>query len=70
MSQLRYSGGDYMLTHKARPIETGINRTSPMPAAKPPIKNASFNAPHFQSVEAARTYLEARRLPLWLQGAP
>jgi transposase-like protein len=32
-----------------------------MPAAKPPIKNASFNAPHFQSVEAARTYLEALR---------
>lgn len=32
-----------------------------MPAAKPPIKNASLNAPHFQSVEAARTYLEALR---------
>ena len=32
-----------------------------MPAAKPPIKNASFNAPHFQSVEAARAYLEALR---------
>jgi transposase-like protein len=32
-----------------------------MPAAKPPIKNSHFNAPHFQSVEEARTYLEALR---------
>lgn len=32
-----------------------------MPAAKPPLKNSHFNAPHFQSVEAARTYLEALR---------
>jgi len=32
-----------------------------MPAAKAPAKNSQFNAPHFQSVEAARTYLEALR---------
>jgi len=32
-----------------------------MPAAKPPIKNSHFNAPHFHSPEAARTYLEALR---------
>ena len=32
-----------------------------MPAAKAPAKNSQFNAPHFQSVDAARTYLEALR---------
>jgi transposase-like protein len=32
-----------------------------MPAAKAPAKKVQFNAPHFQSVEAARTYLEALR---------
>jgi len=32
-----------------------------MPAAKTPAKKSQFNAPHFQSVEAARTYLEALR---------
>ena len=32
-----------------------------MPAAKAPAKNSQFSAPHFQSVEAARTYLEALR---------
>jgi transposase-like protein len=32
-----------------------------MPAAKAPPKNSQFNAPHFQSVESARTYLEALR---------
>jgi transposase-like protein len=32
-----------------------------MPAAKAPAKKSQFNAPHFQSVEAARTYLEALR---------
>jgi transposase-like protein len=32
-----------------------------MPAAKAPPKNSQFNAPHFQSVDAARTYLEAMR---------
>jgi transposase-like protein len=32
-----------------------------MPAAKPPAKKSQFDAPHFQSVEAARTYLEALR---------
>jgi transposase-like protein len=32
-----------------------------MPAAKAPPKNSHFNAPHFQSVEAAREYLEALR---------
>jgi transposase-like protein len=33
----------------------------PMPAAKAPAKSSQFNAPHFQSVEAAREYLEALR---------
>ncbi|MEA2882195.1 MAG: hypothetical protein QOH32_1451 [Bradyrhizobium sp.] len=32
-----------------------------MPAANSPPKNSHFNAPHFQSVDAARTYLEALR---------
>jgi len=32
-----------------------------MPAAKAPAKKSQFNAPHFRSVEAARTYLEALR---------
>ena len=32
-----------------------------MPVAKAPSKNSQFSAPHFQSVEAARTYLEALR---------
>jgi transposase-like protein len=32
-----------------------------MPAAKAPAKKSQFNAPHFQSVDAARTYLEALR---------
>ncbi|MDO8398412.1 MAG: IS1595 family transposase [Bradyrhizobium sp.] len=32
-----------------------------MPAAKAPAKHSQFSAPHFQSVDAARTYLEALR---------
>ena len=32
-----------------------------MPAVKAPAKKSQFNAPHFQSVDAARTYLEALR---------
>jgi transposase-like protein len=32
-----------------------------MPAAKAPAKKSQFNAPHFQSVDAAREYLEALR---------
>jgi transposase-like protein len=32
-----------------------------MPAAKAPAKKSQFNAPHFQSVDAAREYLEAMR---------
>jgi transposase-like protein len=32
-----------------------------MPAANPPAKKSQFNAPHFQSVDAARAYLEALR---------
>jgi transposase-like protein len=32
-----------------------------MPAPKSPAKKSQFNAPHFESVEAARTYLEALR---------
>jgi transposase-like protein len=32
-----------------------------MPKAKAPLKSSHFDAPHFQSVEAARTYLEALR---------
>jgi transposase-like protein len=32
-----------------------------MPKARAPAKKSQFDAPHFQSVEAARTYLEALR---------
>jgi len=32
-----------------------------MPKAKAPAKKSQFNAPHFESVDAARTYLEALR---------
>jgi transposase-like protein len=36
-----------------------------MPAAKPPIKTTQFGAPHFQSHDAAREYLETLR---WASG--